>query len=90
MSLPQQRHVLILLLLMGFFSSLIVLVAIIKSESTWMTQIGQPSGSYPKLGIQVMPFGLNIVGVTYRRPVTSIFHDMLHHCHEEYMLMTLW
>lgn len=22
--------------------------------------------------------------------VTSIFHDMFHNCHEEYMLMTLW
>ena len=33
----------------------------------------------------VMPFGLKIVGATYQRAMTTIFHDMMHKNMEDYV-----
>ena len=37
----------------------------------------------------VMSFGLKNVGATYQRPITTIFHDMIHKTMEDYMDDTL-
>ena len=34
---------------------------------------------------RIMPFGLKNAGATYQRPVTSLFHDMMHRDVEIYV-----